>query len=93
VKIHDLKCWPTEFSAVKYGHKDFEIRRDDREFATGDLVVLREFLPEPDEIRPAGYTGNAAGPYKIGYVERSACLPVGWCGFRLRKMVMKEPVE
>ena len=30
------------------GGKRFEIRRNDREFAVGDILVLREFEPETD---------------------------------------------
>jgi hypothetical protein len=92
VKVHELKCWPTEFEAVKYGRKDFEIRRDDRGFSEGDIVILREYRvteetsEEHGRSWPAGYSGRDLGPFKIGYVERSACLPAGWCGFRLLPM-------
>jgi hypothetical protein len=87
VKVHELKCWPVEFSAVRSGVKDFEIRRDDRGFARGDIVVLREYVPaNAGQPRAAGYTGDSLGPFAIGYVERSACVPEGWCGFRLLRM-------
>jgi len=98
MKVHELKCWPKEFDAVKQGVKDFEIRRDDRGFERGDIVVLHEFRPEAvtDEedgvVAAAGYTGRSVGPFKIGYIERSSCLPEGWCGFRLRRMVVDMPL-
>ena len=44
--IHDLKCWPEYFQAVKSGAKPFELRRDDRGFAVGDILHLREFDPD-----------------------------------------------
>lgn len=45
---HELKTWPKYFAAVRSGGKRFEIRRNDREFAVGDILVLREFEPETD---------------------------------------------
>lgn len=73
---HELKSWPAEFTAVLHGKKTFEIRKDDRKprFEIGDKLVLREFLPGGPR-----YTGRTIVAF-IGYVERSECLPVGWCG-------------
>jgi hypothetical protein len=52
-KIHELKTVPPYFDAVKSGTKTFEVRRDDRGFQPGDLLVLREWLPEIGEYSPA----------------------------------------
>lgn len=38
---HVLKTWPAYFDAVKRGDKPFEVRRDDRGFQKGDILVLR----------------------------------------------------
>lgn len=92
MKIHELKCWPEPFLAVRQGRKKFEIRRNDRDFKRGDVVVLREFQPNgrTDEETGAeifqGLTGQVEGPFIIGYVEQSAALPEGWCGFGLRRL-------
>ena len=51
---HELKTWPKYFAAVRSGQKRFEIRRNDRDFKVGDILVLREFDPEDD-----AYTGQA----------------------------------
>lgn len=69
--LHDLKCWPAPFQAVKAGLKPYEIRDDDRHFEVGDHLLLREWDPEdadPDcpmhdqanrpVIVPRGYTGS-----------------------------------
>jgi ASC-1-like (ASCH) protein len=42
---HDLKTEPEYFEALRVGVKNFEIRRNDRYFHVGDVLVLREFIP------------------------------------------------
>lgn len=42
-KIHELKVKPVYFEAVKEGIKTFELRRDDRNFKVGDILLLREW--------------------------------------------------
>jgi hypothetical protein len=45
--VHELKCWPQFFQAIKSGHKRHDLRRaDDREFRVGDRLLLREYDPE-----------------------------------------------
>jgi len=41
--IHDLKTWPEYFEKVVSGEKRFEVRKNDRNFNVGDLLLLREF--------------------------------------------------
>lgn len=59
---HELKTWPEPYSAMLGGHKVHEIRVNDRAFAVGDVLVLREWQPQRDRIVPEvgydGYTGN-----------------------------------
>ena len=50
--LHELKCWPAYFSAVADGRKRVELRRNDRAYAVGDILRLREWDP-----RTAHYTG------------------------------------
>jgi len=42
---HSVKTWPKYFRAVSSGAKNFEVRRDDRRFQVGDILVLAEFNP------------------------------------------------
>lgn len=59
MKIHELKTWPSYFNAVRDGIKRFEIRKNDRDFAVGDQLHLREFDPGKDVTIDAWkYTGR-----------------------------------
>jgi len=40
---HELKLEQTYFSRVASGQKTFEIRKNDRDFQVGDILILREF--------------------------------------------------
>ena len=51
MKIHELKTIIPYFNQVNVGIKTFEVRRNDRDFKTGDVLHLRE-------CRLDGYTGN-----------------------------------
>ena len=42
-KIHDLTILPQHFTDVKSGRKKAELRKNDRDFAVGDMLILREF--------------------------------------------------
>ncbi len=43
---HELKTWPDFFADVQLGLKNFEVRKDDRGFIAGDILLLREWSPE-----------------------------------------------
>ena len=42
---HKLKTWPIPFWEVIAGSKTFEVRRNDRDFKVGDLLLLQEYEP------------------------------------------------
>lgn len=43
MKVHNLKTLPKYFKAQILGTKQFEIRKNDRDFHVGDVLVLNEW--------------------------------------------------
>ena len=42
----NLKSWPEFFEQTLSNFKDFEIRKNDRGYNVGDILLLREWDPE-----------------------------------------------
>lgn len=63
-KTHELKIWPSHFEKVRNGSKPFEVRKNDRDFAVGDVLDLREWDPTP----AGGFGLNVGTP--TGYTDR-----------------------
>jgi hypothetical protein len=42
---HKLKCWPQFYQDIFDDVKQFELRLDDRKYAVGDRIELKEFNP------------------------------------------------
>ena len=59
--IHELKTDPEAFGASFLGDKHYELRRDDRHFEEGDLLILRETELSGEQMAegaPLLYTGR-----------------------------------
>lgn len=50
MKTHSLKTWPSFWFAVERGDKKFEVRRHDRDFAVGDMLLLRMWDPSAKSV-------------------------------------------
>lgn len=61
-KIHELKTWPEYFEAVCSGRKSFEVRKNDRDFKEGDILLLNKWDNKKNQ-----YEG-AQRSFKITYV-------------------------
>jgi hypothetical protein len=83
---HELKTWPKFFKAIRNGDKTFECRRNDRGFRVGDVLVLREFVPETKT-----YSGNqirAAVTYMLDG-GGSVGVELGFCVMGIRLLAFK----
>lgn len=60
MKVHELKILPEYFVEVITGNKKFEVRKNDRDFNTGDCVKLNEY-------KDGEYTGNFV-KCEVGYI-------------------------
>jgi hypothetical protein len=61
MKVHELKTDPEVFAMTFCGSKNFEIRKNDRDFKVGDTLLLRETVFSGDEMkegRRLEYTGR-----------------------------------
>jgi len=72
---HELKTHPEPFAAACDGRKRHEIRRDDRGFAVGDLLHLREWVPPEPRVAhaalpPAGFYTGHAEVFRVTYLTR-----------------------
>jgi len=84
---HDLKCWPDYFEDVQAGRKTFELRKDDRTYAVGDVLLLREWSPDNGK-----YTGRSCRRVVTHLIRRSrvfGLLDEGACLMSIREYVSK----
>lgn len=76
---HLLKILPEYFDPVRTGDKTVEIRReDDKTFAVGDSLVLREWNPD------AGYTGRTCRVQVTHVLRDPPYVPPGYAALSIR---------
>lgn len=71
--IHELKILPEYFKAVTSGRKQFEIRKNDRDYKVRDHLILREWNGE-------NFTGNsykAEITYITDYAQQNGYVVMG----------------
>ena len=72
---HAIKILPKYFEEVLRNRKTFEIRKNDRDFRSGDSVTLHEYVGPPLE-----YTGRSVRG-TVGYVYEGDGMAHGYCAF------------
>ena len=82
--IHELKTWIDPFTAIVSGMKRHEIRKNDRQFEPGDVLVLREYDEECEE-----YTGRVV-TVAVSYISRGGTwgLPANMDVMSIRLMIL-----
>lgn len=62
MKIHELKILPQYFDEIKRGDKTFELRKNDRDYKKGDILLLKEWNPDEEYLtvddEVTNYTGK-----------------------------------
>lgn len=71
--VHELKVWPGFFDAIWNGSKPFELRFNDRGFAVGDGLALREYGED------RGYTGRECYRTVVSVLVDWPGLEDGYC--------------
>lgn len=66
---HKLKTWPASFKAVWDKDKTYELRKNDRDFQVGDILLLQEY--DPQRMRYSGRWVRA----EVGYMTRPGTFP------------------
>jgi len=67
VTDHVLKTIDHYWYAVERGEKTFEVRRDDRGFQKGDVLVLRRLCPNKPHVEGRYETNSAGFESFVGY--------------------------
>lgn len=74
-QTHELKILPEYFNEVTSLNKQFELRKDDRDYQVGDFLLLKEFAD-------GEFTGRTFGCVQIRYILRNCSeygLMDGYC--------------
>lgn len=68
---HKLKTWPVYYDAIERGEKPFEVRRDDRGFQKGDILVLQRTCPDrPTVVETVPASTDRAWDYRVKHEMR-----------------------
>jgi hypothetical protein len=94
---HILKTDPEVFDAVWERVKQYELRKDDRPFAVGDMLQLRETCYTGQQMasgKPLKYTGRIAWR-TIAHILRGPCygLAGGWAILSFEREDQQNDVE
>lgn len=66
MKTHEVRSWPDYFSGLRDGGRNCDVRFDDRNYAVGDLLRIREY-----DDKKGTYTGREV-TRRITYILRGA---------------------
>lgn len=80
--LHELKTWSEYFNPIAKGVKNFEVRKNDRNFKENDEILLKEYNTYTSE-----YTGRILHR-KIEYILHGGRFGIeeGYCVLGLTKI-------
>lgn len=82
---HELKTWPEYFQAVVSGVKTFEVRKNDRQFSPGDVLVLQEYDPRVlNKDSGTSYTGRICEVEVCYFLDNFVGIEPGYCLMAIR---------
>lgn len=77
---HVIKIWPRFFDQVDNGVKPFEVRRNDRDYKGGDVLILQEWDPGTGEYTGRSFRGEVLKVWNLDDIG----IP-GFVAFTLRR--------
>lgn len=77
-QIHRLKCWPEPYDAVRSGDKTLELRKNDRNYKAGDVLILQAYDPA------CGMYLNAETEMLVTHVQTGFGLQDGYVALSIR---------
>jgi len=86
--LHELKILPEYYDPVVLNHKTFEIRKNDRNYQVGDVLLLREW-------KSGKYTGREVKRF-VSYIYHGNGdfgLADGYCVLGLKRSKPMESID
>ncbi len=80
--IQELKIKPEYFNKVLLGEKNFEIRFNDRNYAKGDVLILKEFV----DGRYTGQQVKAKVIYMLEHKDFPEGIPEGYVALGIKNI-------
>lgn len=84
MKVHELKIWRKYFNEIIYGWKNFEVRKNDRNFQVGDILHLKETYDDTDK-----YTGFEL-LVEVKYIHKGLGIQDGYVCMAFMKVEIKQ---
>ena len=84
--LHELKILPEYYDAVRFGDKRFKIRKNDRDYHTGDILRLKEW----DGKQYTGEELDAVVRYIYHGIDEYG-LAEGYCVLSINTMMLNIP--
>lgn len=73
--IHELKILPEYYNAQVEGKKNFEIRKNDRNYQIGDWIALKEYDPQTKEFTGQSFVAEIT--YITNYQQKDGYVVLG----------------